>query len=103
MIGISITSSNVLAMDSERGNAGIASAILGGMAYVVGGVVAPFVGMGGDIMMNTALLFTGVSLCSYVLWRFTLPRYGNVKEWGRACKSLREQTLCGVNVCLLPF
>ena len=73
MIGISITSSNVLAMDSERGNAGIASAILGGMAYVVGGVVAPFVGMGGDIMMNTALLFTGVSLCSYVLWRFTLP------------------------------
>lgn len=74
MIGISITSSNVLAMDSERGNAGIASAILGGMAYVVGGVVAPFVGMGGDIMMNTALLFTGVSLCSYVLWRFTLPR-----------------------------
>lgn len=74
MIGISITSSNVLAMDSERGNAGIASAILGGMAYVVGGVVAPFVGIGGDIMMNTALLFTGVSLCSYVLWRFTLPR-----------------------------
>ncbi len=75
MIGIAITSSNVLAMDSERGNAGIASAILGGMAYVAGGVVAPFVGIGGNIMANTALFFIAGSLCSYILWRFSMARF----------------------------
>lgn len=68
MIGIGFTSSNALAMESERNNAGIASALLGASGYVAGGVVAPLVGMG-NLIHSTALLFIAISCYSFICER----------------------------------
>ena len=62
-IGIVFTASNTLAMDSERQNAGVASALLGASAYVFGGLASPMVGIG-DLLTSTAVLFFAGSLCS---------------------------------------
>ena len=41
MVGMSFTASNTLAMNAERDNAGIASALLGAVCYVVGELCRP--------------------------------------------------------------
>ena len=45
-----------IALDSERSNAGVASAALGASGFLVGGIVAPIVGLG-DMLKTTSLLF----------------------------------------------
>ena len=45
-----------IALDSERTNAGVASAALGASGFLVGGLVAPIVGMG-NMLQTTAILF----------------------------------------------
>lgn len=57
MVGMSFTASNTLAMDCERRNAGVASALLGAIGFAFGGIVSPLVGMG-DIRMSTGFLFS---------------------------------------------
>ena len=69
LVGLSFTSASTLAMDCERRNAGVASALLGVLAFVFGGIVSPLVGMG-DIMLTTGILFFAGSLC---LWVCGLP------------------------------
>ena len=56
MVGMSFTASNALAMGSEHGNAGIASALLGTVGYAFGGIVPPLVGLG-DMMTATGVMF----------------------------------------------
>ena len=56
MVGMSFTASNALAMESEHGNAGIASALLGTAGYAFGGIVPPLVGLG-DMMSTTGVMF----------------------------------------------
>lgn len=68
MLGLTFTSSNTLAMDSERENAGTASALLGALGFLAGGLVSPLVGMG-DIMTTTGVIFAAGSICSYVFTR----------------------------------
>lgn len=74
MVGISFTASNTLAMDCERKNAGIASALLGAIGYAFGGIVSPLVGIG-NIMMSTATLFLIGALCSYMCTRYASCRH----------------------------
>ena len=65
MLGLTFTASNTLAMDSERANAGMASALLGALGFAFGGVVSPLVGLG-NIMVSTGMLFFIGSVCAFV-------------------------------------
>lgn len=73
MVGLSFTASNTLAMDCERRNAGIASALLGAVGYAVGGLVSPLVGLG-EMSFTAGGLFLVGSLCAYVCARYALLR-----------------------------
>lgn len=73
MVGMTFTASNTLAMDCERKNAGVASALLGAIGFAFGGIVSPLVGMG-DIRMSTGFLFFMGSLCSCVCACFSFHR-----------------------------
>ena len=50
-----------IALDSERNNAGVASAALGASGFLAGGIVAPIVGMG-NMLQTTTILFLAGSL-----------------------------------------
>lgn len=69
MVGMSFTASNALAMESEHGNAGTASALLGTVGYAFGGIVPPLAGLG-DMMVSAGVLFivfAGISfLCTRI-------------------------------------
>lgn len=65
MVGLSFTAASALAMDSERHHAGIASALLGVIAFAWGGIVSPLVGLG-DIRVTAGILFFIGSLCAWV-------------------------------------
>lgn len=56
MIGLIFTSSNTLALDCERSNAGVASALLGALGFAFGGIVSPIVGLG-NIIVTTGITF----------------------------------------------
>ena len=65
-IGGMCTASTTLAMEAERENAGMASAIFGTIGFVAGGIVSPLVGIG-DILLTTSLLFVVVSAAAFYL------------------------------------
>ena len=71
MAGMTFTASSALAMDSERHNAGIASALLGAMGFVAGGFVSPLAGLG-DMTLTAGTLFLAGSLCAYACTRYAL-------------------------------
>lgn len=56
-MGITLTSSSSLAMESERLYAGTASALLGTVGFLAGSVVSPLVGIGCDMLLTTAVIF----------------------------------------------
>lgn len=66
-MGLTFTSTTTLAMECQRENAGIASALLGALGFAFGGIVSPLVGLG-DIMQSTGLVFVacaaGSLLCA---------------------------------------
>lgn len=65
MMGMTFTSSTTLAMDSERQKAGAASAFLGAVCFMFGGIVSPLVGLG-NILVTTGIIFVACAACS--LW-----------------------------------
>lgn len=69
--GMLIPVGNTLALDSEQDNRGIAAALLGAVAFLFGGIVAPLVGLGNLITSTVILFMTGslVSLVSYLYAR----------------------------------
>ena len=73
MLGLTFTASNTLAMDSERANAGMASALLGALGFAFGGVVSPLVGLG-NVMSSAGLAFLICSVCSFFCTRVALHR-----------------------------
>lgn len=60
--------STSIALDSERSNAGTASAALGASGFIMGGVVSPLVGIG-NILSTTAIIivFGAILTCSFIL------------------------------------
>lgn len=60
--GILIPVGNTLALDSERGNSGIAAALLGALAFLFGGAAAPLVGIGNLLHSTVILLLSGTIL-----------------------------------------
>lgn len=77
-MGMTFTTSTALAMESERHNAGAASALLGAVCFAIGGLVSPIVGLG-NIMSSTGIVFVVSSFCSLscVLFYF---RQKNVRK-----------------------
>ena len=73
MLGLTFTASNTLAMDSERTNAGIASALLGALGFAFGGIVSPLVGIG-NIMVSTGIMFFIGSVCALGCTHIALHR-----------------------------
>lgn len=68
--------SMAIAMDSERKNAGAASAVFGASSFVAGAVVSPLVTLG-DVMTTSAIVMVvGAVLCM----AFTLPLCAIVKR-----------------------
>ncbi len=61
--GLCVTSSVALAMNEEHNNAGVASALVGAIIFIFGGIVSPLVGMG-DIILSTSITFVACASCS---------------------------------------
>ena len=87
MVGMSYTASNALAMDCERRYAGIASALLGAIGFLFGGLVPPLVGLG-DMMYTAGVLFLVGAVCAYLCARYAMP----VREGEK--KSVVSHMLC---------
>ena len=64
-MGMTFTSSTTLAMDGERRKTGAASAFLGAVCFMFGGIVSPLVGLG-NILTATGIIFMLCAGCS--LW-----------------------------------
>lgn len=66
-LGVILPSSTTLALDLERENSGNASALLGFLTFIFGGVLSPLTGLG-DMLATTALLMmaccAGTWVCS---------------------------------------
>ena len=56
MMGLTFTASTTLALNSERERAGAASAMLGAICFLAGGIVSPLVGVG-NILYSTGIIF----------------------------------------------
>jgi MFS transporter, DHA1 family, multidrug resistance protein len=68
MFGLIIPSTTAMAMQSERANAGSASALMGAMLFIFGGLISPVVGLG-NILMPTAIAFlSGAILSLFFGW-----------------------------------
>lgn len=67
-IGAMCTATTTLAMDTERKNAGIASAFFGATGYIAGGIISPIVGIG-NIFITSAVLFVGLASGNWALSR----------------------------------
>ena len=63
-LGLILPSSTTLALELERRNSGNASAVLGFLMFLVGGVLSPLTGLG-DMLSPTAVI---VVLCSMAAW-----------------------------------
>lgn len=64
MMGLTFTASTTLALNSERERAGAASAMLGAICFLAGGIVSPLVGVG-NILYSTGIIFiVGAALSS---------------------------------------
>ncbi len=68
MTGMSFTASNALAMESEHGNAGVASALLGTAGCAFGGIVPPLAGLG-NMMVSAGVLFVVFAGISFLCTR----------------------------------
>ena len=79
MVGMAFTASNTLAMDCERRNAGVASALLGATGFAFGGIVSPLAGMG-DIRMSAGFLFFMGAACSCMCAYFSFHRLPSRKR-----------------------
>lgn len=62
-LGLILPSSTAIALDLERSNSGNASALLGFLTFLFGGMVSPLTGLG-NILFTTPMLFIVCSLCS---------------------------------------
>ena len=79
MAGITFTASNTLAMECERENAGVASALLGTAGFAVGGIMSPLVGLG-NILFSTGTLFIFSSFLALLCTHYALSSQGFIRS-----------------------
>lgn len=63
-IGIILTSSTTAAMNNGRKCAGVTSAVLGGLGYIIGGLISPLVSMG-NVQIYSALFCTAFIIIAF--------------------------------------
>lgn len=67
-LGLIFSTTNTLAMNEGRSQAGEASSVLGISGYVFGAIVSPLVGIG-DVLHSTAIVFVSLTvlviICSF--------------------------------------
>lgn len=81
--GILIPVGNTLALASEQNNKGIAAALLGAIAFLFGGLVAPLVGLG-DLIHSTVTLFVICSLMSLLSCVCARNAFNNIGQTNQA-------------------
>lgn len=64
-VGFTLTSSSSHAMECARNEAGTASALLGAVGFIVGGVVAPLMGLG-NLLHSTAVCYVCAALVAAI-------------------------------------
>ena len=64
-MGLTFTASTTLALNSERENAGTASAVFGAIGFMSGGIVTPLVGHG-NMLHTTAIVFVVGAILSFM-------------------------------------
>lgn len=64
-MGLTFTASTTLALNSEREHAGTASAMLGAICFLAGGIVSPLVGIG-NILYSTGIIFLTGAIASTI-------------------------------------
>ncbi|MCD8072236.1 MAG: multidrug effflux MFS transporter [Alistipes sp.] len=64
--GLTFPSSATIAIESERRNAGTASAVLGAMNFIFGGIVTPLVGLG-NTLLSTGVIFIACAILALLL------------------------------------
>lgn len=69
-LGVILPSSTTLALDLERENSGNASALLGFLTFIFGGVLSPLTGLG-DMLSTTALLIVACCAGAWICNRKT--------------------------------
>lgn len=69
-LGMILPTSTTLSLELARGYSGSASAVLGFMAFFVGGICSPLTGIG-NMLVSTSILIVGCAVCVLVLagWR----------------------------------
>lgn len=75
--GVLIPVGNTLALESAHENRGSAAALLGAAAFLVGGIVAPLVGLG-NLMYSTVTLFLTGSVVSLLLCLYARKLLRNI-------------------------
>lgn len=78
--------STAIAMDSERNNAGAASAMFGASSFVAGAMVSPVVTIGNVLVSASIVMVGGALLCTV----FTLPLCNKVKHEQMQANSKEE-------------
>ncbi len=81
-LGMILPTSTTLALELERGNSGSASAVLGFMPFLFGGIVSPLAGLG-DMVVSTALV---VAVCGVFTLLFATAVCGR-RVWARVFRS----------------
>lgn len=68
-LGIILPTSTTLALNLERRNSGTASAILGFLTFLGGGIVSPLTGMGNILYSTSAIMFVCCVLILFCTWK----------------------------------
>lgn len=92
--GLCFTSSVALAMNEKHNNAGAASALVGAIIFIFGGIVSPLVGMG-DIILYTSITFVACASCSLSPAICGAPLISHIIFWhcGFFCVNLHRTSL----------
>lgn len=68
-IGLMLAPSTAIAMNSARKYAGLASAVLGAVGFIMGGIASPLAGMG-DIRISSGLVFLIGAVVTFIVVMF---------------------------------
>ena len=85
-LGLILPSSTMLALDLERANSGNASAVLGFLMFLFGGVLSPLTGLG-DMLQTTSLIMVLCCVAALGCTLLTTTRFSRGILRGHATKA----------------
>ena len=85
-LGLILPSSTMLALDLERENSGNASAVLGFLMFLFGGVLSPLTGLG-DMLQTTSLIMVLCCAAALICTLLTTARFSRYILKGHMVKA----------------